>query len=148
MRNTHIRRMVAGTATALVAFAGMSALTASPAFAATSKVSVVHGIPGQPVDVYVNGRKTLGDFEPGKVAGPLTLPEGDYDIALTKPGEPIADAILKMVARQTYRKTRIPLEKYFARDGKPRLTLITCGGQFDRRTGHYRDNVVVTADPV
>jgi hypothetical protein len=94
MRTTQIRRTVAGTAAALVAFAGMSALTASPAFAATSQVSVVHGIPGQPVDVYVNGKKTLDDFEPGKVAGPLTLPEGDYDIALTKPGEPIADAIL------------------------------------------------------
>jgi uncharacterized protein involved in exopolysaccharide biosynthesis len=43
MRTTPIRWMVAGTATVFVAFAGMSALTASPAFAAASKVSVVHG---------------------------------------------------------------------------------------------------------
>jgi hypothetical protein len=28
------------------------------------------------------------------------------------------------------------------------LTLITCGGPFDARTRHYRDNVVVTAEPV
>jgi hypothetical protein len=27
----------------------------------------------------------------------------------------------------------------------PLLRLITCGGSFDRSTGHYRDNVVVTA---
>jgi hypothetical protein len=24
--------------------------------------------------------------------------------------------------------------------------LITCGGSFDRSTGHYRDNIVVYAD--
>ncbi|WP_396126863.1 DUF4397 domain-containing protein [Amycolatopsis sp. FBCC-B4732] len=48
-------------------------------------VSVVHGIPGQPVDVYVNGKQTLGNFQPASVAGPLTLAEGSYDIALTKP---------------------------------------------------------------
>lgn len=30
----------------------------------------------------------------------------------------------------------------------PALRLITCGGQFDGSTGHYRDNVVVFAAPV
>lgn len=50
-----------------------------------------------------------------------------------------------VVAREIYRKTAIPLDRYFARDGTPRLTLITCGGPFDRATRHYRDNVVITA---
>ncbi|WP_067501267.1 class F sortase [Actinoplanes sp. TFC3] len=54
----------------------------------------------------------------------------------------------QVVARQRYRKTAIPLQKYFARDGDVRLTLITCGGPFDQRTRHYRDNVVVTATPM
>lgn len=36
----------------------------------------------------------------------------------------------------------------FARDGSPRLVLITCGGAFSRVTHHYDDNVVVTAVPV
>jgi hypothetical protein len=53
----------------------------------------------------------------------------------------------EVTARKTYRKTAIPLERYFARDGDPRLTLITCGGPFDEDTRHYRDNVVVTAVP-
>ena len=53
-----------------------------------------------------------------------------------------------VVARERYAKTNIPLEKYFARDGAVRLTLITCGGRFDSKTGHYQDNVVVTATPV
>ncbi|MET8148366.1 class F sortase [Actinoplanes sp. NPDC005259] len=51
----------------------------------------------------------------------------------------------KVVARERYEKTAIPLRRYFARDGAIRLTLITCGGPFDPRTRHYRDNVVVTA---
>ena len=56
--------------------------------------------------------------------------------------------VFEVVGRERYAKTKIPLEKYFARDGKLRLTLITCGGPFDAKTGHYRDNVVVTATPV
>lgn len=52
-----------------------------------------------------------------------------------------------VAAREIYEKREIPLDTYFARDGALRLTLITCGGPFDRSTGHYRDNVVVTATP-
>ena len=47
---------------------------------ATSKVYVVHGIPGATVDVYVNGALTLEDFTPKTVAGPLDLPAGNYAI--------------------------------------------------------------------
>lgn len=46
----------------------------------SSKVSVVHGIPGATVDVYVNGALTLEDFAPKSVAGPLDLPAGNYAI--------------------------------------------------------------------
>ena len=53
----------------------------------------------------------------------------------------------EVVARERYAKTKIPLARYFARDGAPRLTLITCGGPFDATTRHYRDNIVVTAKP-
>lgn len=53
----------------------------------------------------------------------------------------------RVVAREEYAKTRIPLDRYFARDGKPRLTLITCGGPFDAKARKYRDNIVVTAVP-
>jgi hypothetical protein len=59
-----------------------------------------------------------------------------------------ASRAFEVVARERYAKTKIPLDRYFARDGRVRLTLITCGGPFDRKTGHYRDNVVVTAAPV
>ncbi|MEV0461049.1 DUF4397 domain-containing protein, partial [Catellatospora methionotrophica] len=90
--STIVRVLAAGAATAAVtATAGLA--TATPAYAATSKVSVVHGIPATPVDVYVNGKVTLKNFQPGDVAGPLDLAEGKYDIDLTKPGEAIDKAI-------------------------------------------------------
>jgi hypothetical protein len=53
----------------------------------------------------------------------------------------------RAAGRETYPKSRIPLERYFARDGAPRLTLITCGGPFNAQTRSYRDNIVITATP-
>ncbi|MGB3185126.1 MAG: DUF4397 domain-containing protein [Ornithinimicrobium sp.] len=61
--------------------------TAAPAIAQDdSQVSVLHAVPGLTVDVYVNGEETLPDFEPGTLAGPLTLPAGDYDIEVYADG--------------------------------------------------------------
>jgi hypothetical protein len=69
-----------------------------------------------------------------------------------EPGDPITvtgqDGMsydFRVVGREEYQKTQIPLDRYFARDGAPRLTLITCGGPFDEAARHYRDNIVVTA---
>ncbi|MER7456273.1 class F sortase [Micromonospora sp. NPDC126480] len=72
----------------------------------------------------------------------------DRDDRMTVTGDDGKVRTYRVVAREEYRKTRIPLERYFARDGSPRLTLITCGGPFDAETRRYRDNVVVTAVPV
>ena len=65
---------------ALIALAGIV-----PANAADSdaQLSVLHGIPGMTVDVYVNGDLTLDDFTPGTLAGPLELPAGTYSVAIT-----------------------------------------------------------------
>jgi hypothetical protein len=48
----------------------------------TGLVTVVHGIPGLTVDVYVNGSNEIPGFVPGTVTDPIELPEGDYDIAV------------------------------------------------------------------
>ena len=66
---------------------------------------------------------------------------------MTLAGPGGVDRAFTVVARERYQKTRIPLDRYFARDGAPRLTLITCGGPFDAQTRHYRDDIVVTAEP-
>ncbi|AGZ42448.1 DUF4397 domain-containing protein [Actinoplanes friuliensis] len=117
-----LHRTAAVGAAALVAFGGLAAVTATPAFAATSQVSVVHGIPGQNVDVYVNGKKTLPDFKPGTVAGPLKLEEGSYDIVLTKPGDDISKAVLKVDDAEIPGGANISLVAHLGADGDPVLT--------------------------
>jgi sortase (surface protein transpeptidase) len=45
-------------------------------------------------------------------------------------------------------KTRFPTEAVYLPVLRPELRLVTCGGAFDRATGHYVDNIVVYANPV
>ncbi len=123
MRLTHLRRAATVGAVTLLAFGTAGVFASGPAFAkANSQVTVVHGIPGQPVDVYVNGKKTVPDFQPGKVAGPLSLPAGQYDIALTKPGEAIGQALLKVDNAEVPGGANISLVAHLSADGKPTLT--------------------------
>jgi Sortase domain len=53
----------------------------------------------------------------------------------------------RVVSVKRYPKEALPTAVW-SRKGRPRLVLVTCGGPFDRTTGHYRDNVVVTAVPL
>lgn len=123
MRIPHLRRAATVGAVALVAFGTAGAFTPGPAFArAGSQVSVVHGIPAQAVDVYVNGEKTIPDFQPGKVAGPLSLPAGRYDIALTKPGDALGNALLTVADAEVPGDANISLVAHLSADGKPVLT--------------------------
>ena len=74
---------LAGAAT-LVAL-GAFALPAHAATADGASLSVLHGVPDTPVDVWVNDELTLDDFQPGDLAGPLDLPAGSYSVAITAP---------------------------------------------------------------
>ena len=78
MRKTIAAGVVAGFALAAGFIAPAQAISPT-----TADLSVLHGIPDTPVDVYVNGELTLDDFQPGDLAGPLDLPAGDYAVALT-----------------------------------------------------------------
>jgi hypothetical protein len=53
----------------------------------------------------------------------------------------------RVVARRSYPKATLPWRELFRQDVPARLLLVTCGGEFDRRTGHYERNVVVFAVP-
>ena len=46
-----------------------------------------------------------------------------------------------------YPKRNFPTAQVYVGNGRPSLRLVTCGGAFDRRTGHYLDNTVVFAVP-
>lgn len=49
---------------------------------------------------------------------------------------------------QQYPKNAFPTAAVYGPVPGPVLRLITCGGSFDRSTGHYRDNVVVYATEI
>ena len=53
----------------------------------------------------------------------------------------------KVISVQEMTKAKLPTQ-IFARQGPPRLVLVTCGGPFIESEGHYRDNIVVTAAPL
>ena len=65
---------------ALVVLGGVAPANAADA---PAKLSVLHGVPGLTVDVYVNNELKLDDFKPGDLAGPLELPAGTYTVAIT-----------------------------------------------------------------
>jgi len=52
----------------------------------------------------------------------------------------------KIVSVRSYLKADLPTSVW-SRKGAPRLVLVTCGGPFDTKARHYRDNIVLTAVP-
>lgn len=47
-----------------------------------------------------------------------------------------------------YQKQELPTDRVFAKTGDPVLTLITCGGDFNRSLRSYEDNIVAYAVPI
>jgi hypothetical protein len=122
----HVKFMGAVVGAVAIALAVLG--LASPAAAAqtsaaqTSQVYVVHGIPGQAVDVYVNGDRALPDFQPATVAGPLDLAAGSYDIVLTKPGDPVTSPLLEVNDAEVPADQNLSLVAHLSAEGEPTLT--------------------------
>lgn len=53
-----------------------------------------------------------------------------------------------VVERFQVEKDALPTDELFRSDGSPVLTLVTCGGAYDRRARHYDDNIVIRAVPI
>lgn len=54
----------------------------------------------------------------------------------------------RVVARSLLAKRSLPVNQIFGAGGRPRLSLVTCGGRYVRAEGGYQDNLVVTAVPI
>lgn len=110
------------TATAVALAAGLAATPAAGA-AETAQVSVVHGIPNTPVNVFVDGKSALAGFKPGTVAGPLALPAGSHTVTIfpasntNGTGTPVIKASASIEAGRNY-----SLVAHLTADGKPTLT--------------------------
>ena len=99
--------------------------------------------PGQPgsavlaAHVDYNGRRgvffDLSDLPAGAT---LTV---EFEDAAPRTFTVVEDALIA--------KEALPVDRLFRRDGRPALTLITCGGEFNAATRSYRNNVVVRTVP-
>ena len=88
MRRTFALLALIAVATAAMLGSGGPAA----AQADTGTVTVIHGVPGVTVDVYVNDDLTLEDFEPETVTDPLELPAGDYTVDIRAAGADPSEA--------------------------------------------------------
>lgn len=71
----------------------------------------------------------LGDLEPGD------------DVLVTREDGIVANFEVEKV--RTYPKDDFPTQLVYGNTDNAALRLITCGGPFDRSSGHYDDNVIV-----
>ena len=96
------------------------------------------GEPGAAVVVgHVDLRGELGVF--GRLA---TARPGTMIVVSDARGNPVRFRVVRV---DRYDKGAFPTDVVYAPTERPELRLVTCGGRFDPRTGHYADNVVVTA---
>ncbi len=99
---------------------------------------------------------TPGDAGAALLVGHVDSTEGPavfYDLSTLELGAVIdvrrADGRTVRFAvtdRKSFPKDDFPDELVYRTEGEPSLHLVTCGGSFDRASGHYRDNIVVFAD--
>ncbi|MFY1624182.1 class F sortase [Micromonospora sp. WMMD723] len=107
---------------------------------------------------WYGGGPAPGEPGPAVIAGHLDSRRGPAVFARLgelRPGDRIE--VWRGDRRVTFRvtgtlrtpKDAFPTATVYGPTPGPELRLITCGGDFDRRVGHYRDNVVVfaVADP-
>lgn len=96
--------------------------------------------PGEPGAAVVVGHVDL-DGEPGVFARLDDASPG----ALVVAGSGARAVRYRVVSVERYSKAQFPTDLVYAPTADTELRLITCGGRFDERTGHYEDNVVVRA---
>jgi len=117
-----MRKFVLLIGTGLVAVLSVLAAPAG-AQAATGTVTVIHGIPGLTVDVYVNNELTLEDFAPDTVTAPLELPAGTYQLAI-RPANAAADSAPVLAGSATLPAgASASIGAHLDASGQPKLTV-------------------------
>lgn len=98
--------------------------------------------PGEP-----GAAAILGHVDADKV-GPAVF----YDLGNMRPGAKIfvqlssgRTAIFETYSIALFAKAKFPTDRVFGYTSWPTLRLITCGGVFDPKTGHYLGNIVAFA---
>lgn len=89
----------------------------APAAQATeAQVTVVHGLRGELVDVYLDGKLLLDGFKPDRLTDPMAVPIGSHTIDLRPAGTPSADPP-KATATATLEPGPVAVVAHFTPDG-------------------------------
>lgn len=119
------RQLIAGAAAGLIIASGL-ALPANAISASSADLSVLHGIPGLDVDVYVNGANTLDNFSAGDLAGPLDLPAGTYTVTIVAAADANDDTpLLGPIDIDLAANTSYTAVAHLKADGTPTVALFT-----------------------
>ena len=121
MRTTHRLLALAGAIPFTLATALLGAAPASAADNAS--VAILHAVPDATVDVYVDGKALLTDFEPGTLTDPQSLPAGSYDLKVVKAGDGAdGDAIVEANNVDVPGGANITVVAHLDEDGDAALT--------------------------
>jgi sortase (surface protein transpeptidase) len=121
-------------------------LTAAGALQVPSSTTVAGWYTGSPAPGQIGAAVIAGHVD--SKAGPAVF----FRLRLLRVGDLVyvrrADgslAVFRVTAVQTYLKSQFPTAAVYGPLPVAQLRLITCGGTYDRTTGHYLSNVVVSA---
>lgn len=111
--------------------------------------------PGAQPAGWYTGAPTPGERGPAVIAGHVDwngVHGVFHDLAALRVGDAVTvvradDSVASFLVTDVreYPKDQFPTDAVYGDTAGPELRLITCGGDFDRATGHYVDNVVVYA---
>ncbi|WP_425844368.1 DUF4397 domain-containing protein [Agrococcus sp. TSP3-2-1] len=115
------RKLAIGAGAALA----LATLGGAPAFAAEgdSTVSVLHGVPGLTVDVFIDGDEAISDFAPGTLTDPMMLPAGSYDIQVFADGgtPDTAEPAIEAMGVEVPANANLTLYAHLTEAGEPAL---------------------------
>ena len=106
---------------------------------------------------WFTGGPTPGELGPAIIVGHVDLngPGVFYKLRNLKPGDQVAvtrkdgsTPVFRVTRVDRFPKDRFPTSLVYGNIDHAGLRLITCGGSFNRATGHYDDNFVAFADLV
>lgn len=109
---------------------------------------------GFPAGWYTGG-PTPGELGPAVIAGHVDMsgPGVFYRLHQMKPGDTIivtrkdgTKPVFRVTRISLFPKDKFPTKLVYGNINKSVLRLITCGGTFNSRSGHYEDNIVAFAD--
>ena len=104
---------------------------------------------------WFTGGPTPGELGPAIIVGHVDLngPGVFYKLRNLKPGDQVAvtrkdgsTPVFRVTRVDRFPKDRFPTSLVYGNIDHAGLRLITCGGSFNRATGHYDDNFVAFAD--